>query len=186
MIALKADCLLFELENGESVPFSPEMLSVEFVGDTPTLIDSEFVRNAADAVVYYFKHELERQTVTMNEFARALAKVLRGFSPELNKAGAAQSRNAEVIESDLGQLMFQGAREGELFFFPRLREELRAQLRLEPRELHFRGLRDCVKALAGAQRWTPRCAELRDQIVEFLRNCLTAEARTGECAVLVK
>ncbi len=186
MIALKTNCLLFELANGESVPFSPEMLSVEFVGEIPTLIDSEFVRNAADAVVYYFKHELEQQTVTIKEFAGALAKVLRGFAPEQSKGGSAQPRNAEVIESDLVQLMLQGAQDGELFFFPRLREALRAQLRLEPRELRFSGLRNCVKVLAGAQRWTPRCAELRDQIVEFLRNCLTAEARTEGCAVLVK
>jgi len=29
MISLAADCLLFELTNGESAPFSAEMLSVE-------------------------------------------------------------------------------------------------------------------------------------------------------------
>jgi len=184
MIALKTNCLLFELANGESVPFCPEMISVEFMGELPPLFDSEFVRNAADAVVYYFKHELQRQTVTASEFAGALVKVLRGFSSE--KDGAIRSRNTEVIESDLAQLMLQDAQEGELFFFPRLREQLRAQLSLEPREMHFHGLRDCVKVLAGAQRWTPRCADLRDQIVDFLRNCLTAEARTGGCALLVK
>ncbi len=184
MIALSANCLLLQLADGQSVPFSPEMLSVEFVGNTPTLIDSDFVRNAANAVVYYFRHELQRHTVTISEFTAALAKVLRGFCPELNQGGAAQARVLAVIESDLGHLMFGDGAEGELFFFPRLREELRAQLRLEPRELRFRGLRDCVKLLAGARRWTPRCADLRDQVVEFLRNCLTAEG--GGCAVLLK
>ncbi len=181
MIALKTNCLLLQLTNGESVPFSPEMLSVEFAGEVPPLIDSEFLRSAADAVVYYFKHELEREAVTPSEFAVALAKVLRGFGPKPN-----ETHHAGVIESDLSQFMLQGAQEGELFFFPRLREQLRAQLRLDPRELRFRGLRKCVKVLAGTQRWTPRCAEVRDQIVEFLRNCLTAEARAETCAVLVK
>ena len=186
MIALKSDCLLFQLSNGESIPFSPEMLSVELVGDALTLVDTDFVRNAANAVVYYFKHELQRRTVTVSEFAAALGKVLRGFSPELNECPASLVGIPTVIESDLGHLMFEEGAEGELFFFPRLREELKAQLRLEPRELRFSGLRECVKLLAGARRWTPRCSDLRDQVVEFLRNCLWAEDRKDGCSVLVK
>src|SRR5204863_9840562 len=117
------------------------------------------------------------------EFTAALRKVLKGFYPE---GACGDLRLPTVIESDLGHLMYGEGAEGELFFFPRLRQELRAQLRLEPRELRFSGLRDCVKQLAGSRRWSPRCSDLRDQVVEFLRNCLTAEERAELCAVLVR
>src|SRR5258706_6494348 len=80
MIALASDCLLFRMANGESVPISVEMLSVELMGETTELFDSEFVRHSANAVFHYFKHELQRQTVSVGEFAGALERVLRGLA----------------------------------------------------------------------------------------------------------
>ena len=74
----------------------------------------------------------------------------------------------------------------ELLFFPRLRHELRTQLRQSPRVVRFRGLRGCVKQLAGARRWSHRCEKLQDQIVEYLRGCLTAEPEQNECALVVE
>ena len=80
MIALASDYLLFELACGETVPFSAEDMSIEVCGDSAALFDSEFVRHAANAVFHYFKYELERQTVSVTEFAGALEKVLNGFA----------------------------------------------------------------------------------------------------------
>jgi hypothetical protein len=52
--------------------------------------------------------------------------------------------------------------------------------------VRFRGLRGCVKQLAGARRWSHRCERLQDQIVEYLRGCLTAEPEQNECALVVE
>src|SRR6267154_5631830 len=79
MIALSSDHLIFELTNGESVPCSAEMITIEIVGNSEGLIDAEMLRHAAASVFHYFKVELERQTVTVGEFALALEKVLRNF-----------------------------------------------------------------------------------------------------------
>jgi hypothetical protein len=73
----------------------------------------------------------------------------------------------------------------ELLFFPRLRDALRHQLQQEPQSVRFRGLRSCVKQLAGAQRWCARCRTLHEQIVDFLRNCLTAESARKDCSLFV-
>jgi tetratricopeptide (TPR) repeat protein len=62
----------------------------------------------------------------------------------------------------------------------RLRKELRQQLARSPRRLVFRGLRGCVKQLAGARRWSARCEKLQEQIIEYLRQCLTAESVEAE------
>ncbi|HEY3932849.1 MAG TPA: hypothetical protein VGM58_10840 [Verrucomicrobiae bacterium] len=186
MIALQSDCLLFQLASGESIPCSPEMISVELVGDSDGRLDPEMLRHAAASVFHYFKKELNRETVTIGEFAGALEKALRNLGMTI-RADAFGPRSQEIIETDLG--LFTRQSDGhslELFFFPRLREELRAQLRQSPRVVRFRGLRVCVKELAGAQRWSNRCEKLSEQIVEYLRGCLTAEPEQSDCALVVE
>lgn len=184
MITLASDCLLFQLANGESVPFSAQMISVELSGDTGGKFDPYFVQHAANAVFHYFKHDLGRLTVTVGEFAGALEKVLQGlgFSAQAVEKVPAKPR---LIESDLCQIAFDSGHGCELFFFPRLRDELRCQLRREPQLVRFHGLRGCVKQLTGARRWGPRCQTLHDHIIEFLRQCLSVEASKKECALLV-
>ena|SRR6185369_14044962 len=185
MITLATDCLLFQLANGESVPFSAEMISVELTGDSSCKFEPQFVQHAANAVFHYFKHDLGRISVTVGEFAGALEKVLRGFGLYAQSPDTNAPSSPRIVESDLQQLAFESGKGCELFFFPRLRDELRGQLRHSPQVLHFRGLRSCVKKLTGAQRWCPRCQTLHDQIVEFLRNCFSAEGN-GSCALLVE
>ena len=185
MIALQSGCLLFQLASGESVPCSVEMISVELTGNTKDLLDPEVLSHAAASVFHYFKNELERETVTVGEFAVALEKVLRqlGF---VIRAGALESRSREIVETDLCLFARESADSLELFFFPRLRDELRAQLRQSPRVLRFRGLRGCVKPLTGARRWSVRCEKLQDHIVEYLRRCLTAEPEQNDCSLVVE
>ena len=183
MIALASDCLIFELTSGESVPFSADMISVELTADTAQWLDQEFVTHAASAVFHYFKHELGRQSVTVGEFAGAMEKVLGGFrGPEKKDAPSASG----VLETDLGRLACESGQGCELFFFPRLRDELRHRLRQAPRVLRFRGLRRCVKQLIGARRWSVRCQALEEQIVQYLRQCLSAEPRQQELALVVE
>ncbi len=185
MIALLSDCLLFQLTNGESVPCSAEKISVDLVGGNDHWLDPEVLRHAAASVFHYFKTELCRESVTVGEFAGALEKVLRNLGFAIS-TGAKESRKPETTETDLGLMARESGGGFELFFFPRLRDELRAQLRRAPRVLRFRGLRGCVKQLAGARRWSGRCEKLRDHIVEYLRQCLTAEAEPTDCALVVE
>jgi len=184
MITLASDCMLFELANGENVPLSAEMISVELTGESAGVFDPHFVQHAANAVFHYFKHDLGRLSVTVGEFACALEKVLHGFdlrAQAVEKLGAVR----RVLESDLLQLASESGNGCELFFFPRLRDELRHQLRQTPQVMRFRGLRGCVKQLAGVRRWNLRCQALQDQIVQFLRECLSVETREGACSLVV-
>jgi hypothetical protein len=185
MIALSSDCLVFETLNGESIPFSAEMISVELSGESTGIFDPEFVKHAATAVFHYFKHDLGRMSVTVGEFAGALEKVLRGFgiSPVTQEK---TSNEPHVMKSDLCQLARESGKGCELFFFPRLRDEMRQHLQQSPQIVHFRGLRGCVKQLTGAKRWSARCQTLHNQIVDFLRNCLSNEVTPANCTLLVE
>ena len=184
MIALASNYLLFELACGETVPFSAEDMSIEVCGDSAALFDSEFVRHAANAVFHYFKYELERQTVSVEEFSGALEKILNGFALRTLRRGTPLPAPA-VLESDLRPLAEASGTNSDLFFFPRLREELRRQLSHAPRVVRFSGLRGCVKRLAGARRWSGRCRKLEEQIIDYLRECLTAEPKKMELALVV-
>jgi hypothetical protein len=184
MIALQSDHLIFQLTNGESIPCSVEMISIEIAGNSEGMLDAEMLRHASASVFHYFKVELERETVTVGEFAQALEKVLHGLGLTLYADQSAPETAQR--ESDLGVLASESAENLELFFFPRLRTELRDQLRHSPRVLRFRGLRGCAKQLAGAQRWGPRCEKMSEQIVGYLRECLTAETEQNKCALVVE
>jgi hypothetical protein len=184
MIQLHPDCLIFQTTSGEAIPCSAELVTVELMGDAADLLDPELVRNAARAVLHYFKVEMGKTFVSIGEFSEALAGVLRGFGLVVKSATAAEAPR-RITESDLRQLACESGKGFELAFFPRLRDELRQQLNQAPQIVRFTGLRSCVKQLSGARRWTDRCQRLNDQIVEFLRHCLTADQNAENCSLLV-
>lgn len=182
MIQLKPDCLIFQTDAGEQIPCSAEWVTLELMGEAAMQVDPELVRNAAAAVLHYFKHELNRQFVSVAEFVMALDKALRGVGLTVFADAAPKT---VVLESDLRVLAANAGKGCELFFFPCLREEVKSKLGQSPQILRFNGLRGCVKQLTGAQRWSSRCESLSDQIVEFLRGCWKVESASHSCALLV-
>ena len=188
MIQLHPDCLIFQTSSGESIPCSAEVVTIELVGDSK--LDPEIVREAASAVVYYFRNELGRDNVSIEEFSRALQKVLCRLGYDVTTADS-DSDGKDMDEAldrlaiaNLPELATSSGKGCELFFFQRLRTELRTQLKTAPRVVRFQGLRTCVKQLAGRQRWCPRCQKLNDQIVDYLRECFGSE-QANDCNLVV-
>lgn len=197
MIQLHNDCLLFQLADGQMIPCSVERFTFELVGDALGDVDADVIRNAASAVVHYFKSELKRTTITVGEFTQALEQVLRAFglsvsATPIGTANApldptpAQAVAAEETPSDLAQIACESGKGFELAFFNRLRAEMRRQMSGEPRVVRFNGLRRCAKQLVGARRWNPRCQRMSDQIVEYLRECMCHETPTRACGLVVR
>ena len=185
MILLSPDCLLFQMPSGESIPFSAEMISVELGEGAGGLFDQDFIEHAAASVFHYFKHELGRQTVSVAEFAEAFEGVLLRLGLKLD-AGRVIAGGTNQAAADLRLLADEAGSGSELVFFPRLRASVREQVRSSPQLIRFHGLRACVKQLAGARRWSPRCEQLRDQIVDFLRRSAKVEAAGDTCALMVE
>jgi len=199
VIRLHTDCLVFD-PAADLIPCSAEQVVIELAGAAPPLMDPELVRQAAIGVLDYFRRELRRDFVSVGEFCEALAAVLRGFGLEVGAQSVAEAL-AEAAQAAGGQGLCVGAEPGgavdlrrlacesgkafELAFFPRLRAELERQLSRCPRLLRFTGLRSCVKQLAGARRWSFRCEELSDQIVDYLRVCLRENKQVSNCAMVV-
>lgn len=183
MILLRSDCLVFEMSDGEKIPCSVSAVTVELMGSAADLLDRETVEHAAAAVLHYFHHELQRTSVTLSEFTEALEKALRGLG--LNVTCDPPEKTERRASSDLRKLAAESGKTFELGFFGRLREQVRKELEWSPELLHFFGLRSCVKQLSGARRWCPRCQRLSDQIVEYLRSCVSQENPPKSCGLLV-
>jgi hypothetical protein len=182
MIQLHPDCLIFQTSAGENIPCSAEVVTIELIGDAN--LDPEVVREAAAAVVCYFRNELGREHVSVEEFSRALQKVLRKLGYKVSGHNDESKPEPVLAVSSLPELASSSGKGFELFFFQRLRYELRTQLNQQPQVVRFQGLRACVKQLAGRQRWCPTCERLSDHIVDFLRECFTAE-RANDCNLVV-
>jgi hypothetical protein len=184
MIQLRSDYLVFEISGGEKIPCSAEQVTIEILSDSLNALKPEVVREAAAAVLHYFKHDLARETVTVNEFTAALARVLRGLGYQV-EADPRVSGSSRVAEADLVALAVEAGQTLELDFFPRLRREMRQLLEASPRLVCFRGLRRCAKRFAGASRWCDRSRRVGDEIVHFLRACWHAERVSSDCALMV-
>lgn len=194
MILLRPDCLVFKTLAGENIPCSAHAVTVEVLGDAGEFVEKDTVENAALAVLHYFKKELCKETVTVAEFTDALEKVLQNLGLDVKTDSASilspavvapKTAPARVCEADLSQIASESTDGGELHFFLRLRDTLRRQLDGSPVLLRYRGLRPCVKQLAGAKRWNHQCRHLQDQIVDYLRTCLRHEESGRGCGLVV-
>lgn len=185
MIRLRSDCLEFELSNGEKVPCSAQTVTVEVMGSAIDMVDQHIVENATAAVLHYFHTELNKTSVTLSEFTAALEVALRGMGINVTCDSPGFSSISTSSHSDLGTLAFESGQHFEMGFYTRLRQEMRSHLRQCPSTLKFSGLRRCVKELSGARRWSRRCQQLNDDIVEYLRHCLVQEKLDRPCDLMV-
>lgn len=210
MIQLRQDCLWLKGEDGAIIPCSVEQITLEIIGGAAGAVDPDVLRHAAAGVLHYFKEEIQRETVTVREFAEALSRVLAGFGLALEVAeikpesapppiGLAASgwtatdeplgsvdvevREVLVQSADLRELAALAGKMGELEFFPRLHDALRQGLTAEPEVVEFRNLRGAVKLLLGRKHWTNGCRELEERIVDSLRAWWSEERKQAALVV---
>ncbi len=192
MIQLHEDCLLVEQPGGGFIPWSASQLTLEFVGGASETLNEEVMKQVAAGVLHYFKDELGRMTITVSEFADAIARALNGmgYTAEVaevsssTKEGGASTSKAGI--SDLRELAFAAAKFGELDFFKRLRNRLQEQMENPPQRVEFLGLRGCVKMLTGRKKWCPTCTQLEVEIVDALRAWYEQNPKASTTALLVR
>lgn len=185
MIHWEEEEVLFETSEGDLVPCSVNRLVEALAGPGQDPTDVSLIRQATMAVLHYFRTECGQGQVSVDAFARALLKVLRGTGcqvPGVTDGGPPR----RVEETDLAELAGKLGAGWELSFFPELRGELRQRLARSPALIRFYGLRRCVKRLTGAQRWCGRCQRLSDQIVDYLRRCLDNEPASRRCSLMIR
>lgn len=186
MIQLRSECLMFSLPGGGKVPCSVEEVTVELIGEATQGLDPDIVQNASSAVLHYFREELGKDCVSVGEFASALARVLRGLGLTVSEPEILRE-NSEPAPThlDLRNLAAASGAGHELAFFRLLKLEVQARLGRNSScpILRVRGLRGCVKQILGARRWSFKCQSLSDEIVGYVRECLSQLATTPNLAL---
>lgn len=189
MIQLHNHSLVFETADGDLIPCDAEEITIELIGDAVKTLDPNLVRQAATAVLHYFKQEIHQEIVTVNEFTFALQSVLRSLGLEIvdeeSQPQTASQQNRKILEADLGDLIEEDGSATELIFFKRLQREFGKLLNQSPRLVRLTGLRRAVKNLVGAQRWSKRCDATSDQIVCYLRDCMGQREQGDDCALMI-
>lgn len=187
MIQLHNHSLVFETTNGELIPCDAEEVTIELIGEAVKNLDPNLVRQAATAVLHYFKEEMHQEVVTVNEFTYALQSVLKNLGLEVVDEPTKKQLKpgGKILEADLNDLLEEDGSATELVFFKRLQREFGKLLNQSPRLVRLTGLRKAVKLLVGAQRWSKRCDATSDQIVNFLRECMGQREAGEDCALVV-
>ena len=183
MIQLRPDCLIFKLPNGDSIPCSAETVTIELIGEGNAL-NPETIREAASAVVYYFTNDLSQTFVTVAEFSEVLSRVLTNLGHTVVTESGVRLPSGEP-PTNLEGLLGEVGSGFELGFYAELRREFHKIVEAGPSIVRFAGLRETVKALTGAKRWCARCDRVSDQIVDYLRECLSAEMPGGNTQLIV-
>jgi hypothetical protein len=193
MIELDRDSIWLTQPDGESLPCSLEALTFEIAGSGASQLEPDVLRNAAAAVLHYFKDDLGRTQVTLSEFATALARVLEGLGlcvevtagDNADDPDSVGAKAAAIRQADLRELAFAAGKLGELDFFPRLHSTLREELATDPARIEFRGLRGAVKQLLGRKHWTNGCRDLEERILKALREWWIQEKGDRRTLLLV-
>ena len=180
MIQLHTDCLVFETSDGEAIPCSAQDVTVELLGDAAHELEPMLVTEAAEAVLYHFKVDLNRNSVSVGEFTLALERILRGFGFKVMAADA-----DDGAETNLHDLAHQAGEGLEMVFFCTLRDQIHADLHGIPELLRVKGLREAVKKLTGAKKWSPRCQKLNDQIVDYLRHIVSKHQQQAKLTLMI-
>ena len=188
MIQLHTDCLVFETSDGEAIPCSAQDVTVELLGDAAHELEPHMVTEAAEAVLYHFKVDLGRASVSVGEFTMALEIILRGFGFKVMAATDEEDEaidSPDAAETNLHDLAHQAGEGLEMVFFCTLRDQIHADLHGKPQVLRVKGLRDAVKKLTGAKQWSPRCQKLNDQIVDYLRHIVAEHQQKAKLTLMI-
>ena len=178
------DSLVFKVPEQDALPTGQGEVAFQLFGDGDELVAPDVIHNAAAAVLHFFREDRGLETVPVAEFSAVLEKVLKGLG--FNVSWSATRPPDRAVEADLQSLAQDSGPGFELVFFQRLRDQVRQNLQGSPPMLKFAGLRGCVRHMTGARRWTGRCQEMNDQIVDFIRECLTAENPDKPCGLVVQ
>ncbi len=195
MIALHDDFLLVAQEGGHYIPCSVEHLTFELAGNAANQVDPEWMKQAAAGVLHYFKDELGKSHVTVDEFTTALTKVFQGLglTAEVSTIPLPVPAPEEAVvtpqvvwRGDLQAIAVESGELGELAFQKALLSQLTAALESGPQTVEFSGLRGCVKMITGRKHWCPECRKWSDWIVDLLRSWMSEKAGHRHVSLVVR
>ena len=150
--------------DGRVEPLDLSQLVGEIVGQNESFaskLEPWMVEHVVQSIVHYIRHEMKKETVTLQDFIDLSRELINHFA-------SPKGKRSEAV-CDLYQLAQRAGYGFELHFYDILRDHIEKASNNGSESYVFTGLRRCVKFLAGHQRWRNRCRLINDEIVEFIR-----------------
>ncbi len=169
MIQFHRHALMVCHENGRIEPLLIEDLVAHLARDAepePLEIEPWVLEIMVESVICHFQEELQRPQVSLKEFMDVTRTLLESLSQEVIR------KNQHAFQLDLLETARRCGTGFELEFFSEIRRFFARNVAgssKRERRLCITGLRHCAKFLSGRSRWGKRCAEVRDEIVAFIR-----------------
>lgn len=141
----------WSLKRRHYIPCSVEHLTFELAGNAANQVDPEWMKQAAAGVLHYFKDELGKSHVTVDEFTKALTKVFQGLGLTAEVSTILPVSVPEeaavppqvVWRGDLQAIAVESGELGELAFQKALLLQLTAALESSPQTVEFSPARLC-------------------------------------------
>ena len=207
MIRLHSSALIVCYPDGHREPLDVHDLVEHLAADADFAInglDPWVLEKVVESVVHHLRIDLQRDQVLLAEFLQWMQTLLDGYLQE----AAVSGQDDLPRKLDLFETARRCGTGFELEFFSKVRQFLiRQSLRpgaapdavgssatqvipaVNPNRerkaaLQITGLRRCAKFLSGRRRWSKRCSETRDEILDYIR-CEAARTGASDFALLV-
>lgn len=169
MIALPNQLPLLQFGDHEVVQYESRWLkdSITEAARKAGHNDWWFANEIAQAVIEYLRHRFGGTVITIDDLYEKIERVLS----HLGWRDIASELEAEPppIRISLVDVATSAGSGYELNFFQLLQQRIREVASISTGQIQLYGLRDAVKLLCGAKRWSTKCEALKQEIVVYVR-----------------
>jgi len=124
-----------------------------------------FAKDIARAVIEYLRERFPSSFITIDQLYDKIAKVLNHMG--WTDIAAKLDRKPPPVKISLIEISELAGNGYELEFFRILQRRIKDAAQAGSNQVLLFGLRDCIKHLRRARRWTLACDQLRREVIEF-------------------
>lgn len=167
MISLPAELPFIRVSQENLALCEPEWLqgTLEDAADAAS-VPAWLAADVSKGVETYLKHHYPGTVIEMEDLFVRIRETLNHLG--LTDLAEHLSEEPPPVRISLSDLARKAGPGYELLFFQLLKRQFRAAASQGVRHFVCYGMRTCVKRLTEAQKWSPRCRKMEEEIREFL------------------
>jgi hypothetical protein len=178
MVAFKEEFPYLRGESGQLFEFDQKWLhaAITRAADKAGYPSWWLTDHVTESIAFYLRLRNDEPVVPFSQLSQTVRYVLKVIG--YNEIVPHFSPPLPPVAISLQEIAEQAAGGYELAFFDALEKRIAALVTSGAETLQLFGLQQCVKHLRGAKAWTRACDALREEIVCFVREKLSADDLT--------
>jgi hypothetical protein len=179
MVAFKEEFPYLRTDSGQLFEFNRDWLhaAITRAADEAGYPSWWLTDHVTESIAFYLRLRNDESVVAFSQLSQTVRYVLKVIGYKEIVPHFAPS--PPPISISLLDIAHEAGMGYELAFFDLLEKRISALVEIGVDDLEFCSLQSCVKHLRGVKAWTRACDALREEIVCFVRERLTASERVG-------